>query len=77
MSDCEVKRSCTRYIRGTAQIFFPEDRVCCDLCPMEETYARKQCRLTGQYLTGDTRDVVDADCPLHFENTRPEEDSNE
>lgn len=39
--------------------------MCCDLCPCMETYARKQCRLTGEYLL-DTRATVGYECPLEF-----------
>lgn len=45
---------CTEYAEATATIYFPENRICCDLCPLMETYARKQCRMTGEYLA-DTR----------------------
>jgi hypothetical protein len=54
-----------KYTKGEVEIFFPEDHVCCDLCPLMETYARKQCRRTGEYLL-DTR-VVGYYCPLKFE----------
>ena len=53
------------YTKATADIFFPEGRVCCDLCPLMETYARKQCRRTGEYLA-DTRNIGGM-CPLKFE----------
>lgn len=52
------------YTHATAPIHFPEDRVCCDYCPLLETYARKQCRLTGEYLA-DTR-TIGYSCPLNF-----------
>lgn len=52
------------YTLATIEIGFPEDRVCCDYCPMLETYARKQCRRTGEYLV-DTR-TIGYMCPLHF-----------
>ena len=55
------------YQAATVRIFFPEDRVCCDLCPLMETYARKQCRRTGEYLSQDTRVTVGYECPLEFE----------
>lgn len=55
----------TRYRKSTVEIYFPEDHVCCDLCPLLETYARKQCRRTGEYLL-DTR-TIGFDCPLKFE----------
>jgi hypothetical protein len=56
---------CLYYTTATAVICFPEGHVCCDLCPCLETYARKQCRLTGEYLA-DTRGRGYW-CPLHIE----------
>lgn len=47
-------KGCLKYTETTVQIYFPEGHVCCDLCPLLETYARKQCRRTGEYLA-DTR----------------------
>lgn len=55
----------TWYTKATADIFFPEGHVCCDLCPLMETYARKQCRRTGEYLL-DTRATIGYECPLQF-----------
>ena len=57
---------CTKYTKTTLEIFFPEGHVCCDLCPALETYARKQCRRTGEYLL-DTR-ITGVWCPLIFED---------
>lgn len=51
------------YTRTVVDINFPEGHMCCDLCPLMETYARKQCRRTGEYLLN-TRDVVGLQCPL-------------
>ena len=51
------------YTETTVNIYFPEGHVCCDLCPLMETYSRKQCRRTGEYLL-DTRATVGFDCPL-------------
>lgn len=59
------KKSCLWYEKATVSIYFPEGHVCCDLCPCMETYARKQCRLTGEYLL-DTRATVGYECPLEF-----------
>lgn len=59
-----TKNSVLWYTKATASICFPEDRVCCDFCPILETYARKQCRLTGEYLA-DTR-TIGYMCPLKF-----------
>lgn len=55
-----------KYITAYAKIYFPDGHVCCDLCPLMETYARKQCRGTGNYLL-DTRVTVDWKCPLKFD----------
>lgn len=61
------------YTTATVEIHFPEGHVCCDLCPLMETYARKQCRRTGEYLL-DTRATVGFDCPLKMPGM---EDDNE
>lgn len=50
------------YTAATVEIFFPEDRVCCAFCPLMETYARKQCRRTGEYIADDRG--VGYLCPL-------------
>lgn len=55
----------TEYDVMTVHIFFPAGHVCCDLCPLLETYARKQCRRTGEYLL-ETRTVGLA-CPFRKE----------
>lgn len=66
-----VTKNCvTKYAKGTATIYFPDGHICCDLCPCLETYARKQCRLTGEYLL-DTR-IVGFNCPLKFEEVQDE-----
>lgn len=62
-----TKNSCSWYAVGMAKINFPEGKVCCDLCPLLETYARKQCRMTGEYLAVDTRVTTGYGCPLDFE----------
>lgn len=61
---------CTKYVKATIDIYFQEEHVCCDVCPLMETYSRKQCRRTGNYLV-DTR-TIDPDCPLNFEITEKE-----
>ena len=53
------------YTKANVEIFFPENKICCEYCPLLETYARKQCRRTGEYLV-DTR-TIGYDCPLRFE----------
>ena len=56
--------SCLWYTEAEAKIYFPEDYVQCSKCPCLETYARNQCRLTGEYLV-DTR-TIGYQCPLKF-----------
>lgn len=58
-----TSKNCTRYITMRAEIHFPEEHICCDLCPLMETYSRKQCRATGEYLL-ETRNMTGAWCPL-------------
>lgn len=60
-----TERAVTHYIKAEVDIYFPDGHVCCELCPLMETYARKQCRRTGEYLL-DTRGIG-AYCPLKFE----------
>lgn len=55
----------TSYTHAKVDIFFQEGHVCCDLCPLLETYARKQCRRTGEYIL-DSR-YTGMICPLRFE----------
>lgn len=54
------------YTKANVEVFFPENKIACMYCPMLETYARNQCRRTGEYLV-DTR-TIGYDCPLQFEN---------
>lgn len=53
------------YTKATAEIFFPDGHVCCALCPLMETYSRKQCRRTGEYIVDDRGTGLW--CPLIFE----------
>lgn len=63
-----TKNSTLWYTQAQISIFFPEGHVCCDLCPLLETYARKQCRRTGEYLL-DTRSVG-FECPLELQERK-------
>lgn len=67
----DFSRGVSYYTMATVQIGFPEDHVACDFCPFLETYARKQCRRTGEYLL-DTR-AIGFYCPLIFENKEGED----
>jgi len=50
------------FTRKQADIYFPEDDVRCQLCPLLQTYSRNQCMLTGE-LIADTRGIGWR-CPL-------------
>ena len=66
-----TKSGCLHYAEASVSIFFPRENICCDLCPLMETYSRKQCRRTGEYLL-DTRVTVGYECPLKFKHTEDE-----
>lgn len=53
------------YTEATVSIFFEPDHVACAFCPLLETYARAQCRRTGEYII-DTRYTVGRYCPLQI-----------
>jgi hypothetical protein len=53
------------YPEATVSIFFEPDHVACAFCPLLETYARAQCRRTGEYII-DTRYTVGRFCPLQI-----------
>lgn len=44
-----MSTSTLRLRRGAASTL-EKDHICCAYCPFYETYSRKQCRLTGEYL---------------------------
>ncbi len=55
----------THYIKTKATIWFPENKICCKYCPLYETYARGQCRRTGEYIVEDR--TIGYMCPLEIE----------
>ena len=57
-------RATLHYILASARIYFADEHIACDYCPCLETYSRKQCRLTGEYLL-DTR-TIEYNCPLEL-----------
>ena len=57
---------CTEYTRASVDITFPKDRVCCQFCPLLQTYSRNQCMKTGE-LIPDTKGIGGW-CPLENEN---------
>lgn len=58
------ERGVSYYTKATVCISFPENMVCCQYCPLLETYARKQCRRTGEYIADDRN--IGGMCPLVF-----------
>lgn len=59
---------CLSYVKTTLEVYFPEGKVCCSLCPLMETYSRKQCRRTGEYIVDDR--CVGYYCPLKIEEEK-------
>lgn len=59
------------YVEATAHIFFEPEHIACNYCPVLETYARNQCRLTGEYII-DPRYTVGRFCPLRMEEKHEE-----
>ena len=57
-----MKSGVAYYTTMTVEIHFPEDRVCCQYCPLLETYSRDQCRRTGEYILN--IHTIGYDCPL-------------
>lgn len=58
----KTSNGCTQYSLAIAKLSFWDGPIRCETCPCMETYARKQCRLTGEYL-GDTKGRGH-NCPL-------------
>ena len=56
-----TESKCLSYIKRTVELTFTGE-VCCARCPLLETYARKQCRKTGEYILDDR--TVGGWCPL-------------
>jgi len=59
----------TEYTEATVSIWFEPDHVACAYCPLLETYARAQCRRTGEYII-DTRYTVGRYCPLQIKEAK-------
>ena len=66
-----------KYTKCYMEIYFPNTDVKCDLCPALETYSRRQCRATGEYLRKE--DIRGMWCPLLIRNDETGEliDGNE
>lgn len=62
----------TEYIEATCKIYFEPGHVACAYCPLLETYARNQCRRTGEYII-DTRYTTGRYCPLIIKEENDEQ----
>lgn len=60
------KVSVTEYTRVSLDVTFPKDHVCCQLCPLLQTYSRNQCMRTGELIP----DIhgIGGWCPLMNDN---------
>lgn len=63
------------YLKASVNIYFPEGIARCSTCPFLETYARKQCRRTGEYIVDDR--FTGMYCPLDLQLPEPDEDNDE
>lgn len=61
----KVQNAVLEYVSTSLKIFFEPNHVACAYCPLLETYARKQCRMSGEYIVDDR--VVGMWCPLEIE----------
>ena len=60
------------YLVIPVNLVFEVSHFACDFCPLEETYSRKQCRKTGEYLIdGRGRGAF---CPLEAALTPEQKD---
>lgn len=62
------------YLKAKVDIYFAEGIARCATCPMLETYARKQCRRTGEYIVDDR--FQGKWCPLDLQLPEPAEDDD-
>lgn len=56
-----TKDAVLSYVKRTVDINFTGE-VCCARCPLMETYSRKQCRASAEYIVDDR--TVGGWCPL-------------
>lgn len=64
------------YESYTITIHFAADHAACNFCPLLDTHPRNQCRMTGEYLSNDTRFTRGYWCPLNPINTLTENERN-
>lgn len=66
----DFSKGVSYYTRGTVDISFPEDDVCCQHCPLlgvEMASSRTYCRRTGEYIPV-PKGMIGYNCPLNFED---------
>lgn len=54
------------YTKGSLNVFFPEDDICCYRCPLlssEYKPDREYCKMTGEYILA-SRLMVGERCPI-------------
>lgn len=61
----DTNGQCVEYSPAIAHIVFVKGYEACRFCPLFETYARKQCRQTGEYIINEN--TVGYHCPLEFD----------
>lgn len=64
----DFSRGVSYYTKGTVDIGFPEDDICCRWCPfmgMELKVDRAYCKKTGEYLVAPNF-IIGANCPINF-----------
>ena len=64
----DFSRGVSYYTKGTVDIGFPEDDICCRHCPlmgMELKIDRAYCKKTGEYLVAPNF-IIGANCPINF-----------
>lgn len=64
-----MSNGCTEYVTMSCDIYFELGKVACRFCPLLETYARNQCRRTGEYIV-DPNVTVGRWCPLEEKHER-------
>lgn len=65
----DFSRGVSWYTKGTVEIGFPEDDVCCHWCPlmgMDAKMDRSWCRKTGELLVA-PKHFVGVYCPVMFD----------
>lgn len=62
-------------VETRASIYFERDNVCCAYCPFFETYSRKQCRLSGEYILNEYGRGYW--CRLELEDENAEREANQ